>query len=327
MDRRAFIGTLAGGLLAASLAAKAQQEGKVWRIGFVEGGSASVNRHFLDAFRLGMREHGYVEGKAVNIEARWAEGRAERFHDLVAELIRLQLDVLVTVSTPAIRAAKEQTDTIPIVFIAVDPLGTGLVSNLARPGRNVTGLSLTLGEELAGKWPELLTQVLPRLSRLAVLWNPSNPSNVSFLKAVQDAAHKLGRKLRRQSIEEPNQLDGAFATMAAAHAQALIVFPAPLTLNFRSRIVDLAATSRLPAVYGFREFADVGGLMAYGTNVAALCRRAAVYVDKILKGVRPGDLPIEQATQFEFVINLRSVKALGLTIPPALLQRADQVIE
>jgi putative ABC transport system substrate-binding protein len=201
------------------------------------------------------------------------------------------------------------------------------VSSLARPGGNVTGLSITLGDEFAGKWLELLGEAVPRLSRVAIMWNPANPSNASFLKAVQVAAQRLGTKLELQSVGDPNQLASVFGAVAAAKAQALIVFPDPLTVRYRARIVDLAAESRLPAMYGFREFADAGGLMAYGSNVAALCRRAAAYVDKIVKGAKPGELPVEQATQFEFVINLKTAKALGLTIPPSVLARADELIQ
>jgi ABC-type uncharacterized transport system substrate-binding protein len=311
----------------ASLAVEAQQSGKVWRVGFLGAETASTNLHFLEAFRVGMREHGYVEGQNLTLEVRWAEGRSERFRDLAAELTRLNLDVIVPVSTPAVRAVKALTGTIPIVSISVDPLGTGLVPSLARPGGNVTGLSITLGDEFAAKWLELLGEIVPGLSRVAVLWNPANPGNASFMKAVQAAAKKLGTHLELHGVGEPDQLDAAFAKAAAARVQGVIVFPDPLTVQNRARVVDLAAKSRLPAVYGFREFADSGGLMAYGSSVTALCRRAATYVDKILRGAKPGDLPIEQATQFEFVINLKTAKALGLTIPQTLLLRADQVIE
>ena len=312
--------------LAGSLAAEAQP-GKVWRVGFLGAETASTNGHFLDAFRLGMREHGYVEGQNLAIEARWAEGKSERFRDLTSELIGLKVDVLIPISPPAVFAAKGLTQTIPIVFVAADPIGTGMVSSLARPGGNVTGLSVLPGEGFAGKWLELLGEVIPRLSRVAVLWNPANPSNVGYLKAVQAAAHTRDVKLQLQSVELSDQLDSAFDAMATARAQALIVFIDPVTVRHRARIADLAAKSRLPAIHGFREFADAGGLMAYGSNVPALCRRAAIFVDKLFKGTRPADLPVEQPTQFEFVINLKTAKALGLTIPPSLLLRANQVIE
>jgi len=304
-----------------------QPAGKVWQIGFLGAESPSTNRHFLDSFRLGIRERGYVEGQTVVIEERWAEGRNERFHDLAAELIRLNVDVMVTISTVAAREAKSVTKTKPIVFVAADPVKNGLVSSLGRPGGNLTGLSLTLGEEFAGKWLELLMETMPRLSRVAVLWNPNNPSNASFLKAVQTSAQSFKTALQLQGVTDPGQFEGAFRSMADARAQALIVFVDPLTVRYRARIVELATKSRLPAIYGFREFVDAGGLMAYGTNVAVACRRAAVYVDKILKGASPGDLPVEQATQFEFLINLRTAKALGVTIPRSMLVRADEVIQ
>ena len=326
MDRRAFIAGAAS-IVVAPLAAKAQPAGRVWQIGFLGAETASTNRHFLDAFRLGMRERGYVEGQNLTIEERWAEGRNEHFHDLVAELIRLKMDVIVPVSTVAARESKDLTRTTPIVFIAADPVKSGLVSSLGRPGGNLTGLSLTLGEEFAGKWLDLLVEAIPKLSRVAILWNPTNPSNESFLKAVQISARSFRTTLQLQGVADPSQFDSAFRAIAEAHAQALIVFVDPLTVRHRARIVELATKSRLPTIYGFREFVDAGGLMAYGPNVSGACRRAAVYVDKILKGAKPGDLPVEQVTQFEFVINLETAKALRLTIPPALLARADQVIQ
>jgi putative ABC transport system substrate-binding protein len=327
VDRRAFIGALAGTVMAAPLAAQAQQAGKVWRIGFVGAETPSINGHFLTAFRQGMRELGYVEPQSMTVEDRWAEGRSEQFQGLIAELIRLKVDVLVPLSTRGGLAAKHLTTTIPIVFVATDPIGTGLVSSLDRPGGNLTGLSITLGDEFAGKWLELLREINRRLSRVAVLGNPTNPANAVYLKAAEVSAQRLGTKLQFQGVTEPKQFEGAFRSMATARAEGLIVFIDPLTVRYRGQIVELAARARLPAIYGFREFVDAGGLMAYGSNVAVLCRRAAVYVDKILRGAKPGDLPVEQATQFELVINLRTAKALGLTIPRSLLQRADQVIE
>src|SRR5262249_19502801 len=325
--RRTVLGVLALALLAAPLAAGAQQTGKARRIGFLGAETASTNGHFLDAFRLGMREHGYVEGQDLTIEARWAEGRNVRFRDLIAELIRLKVDVLVPISTPAVLASKDLTRTIPIVFISGDPLGSGVVSSLARPGGNVTGLSITFGDDFAGKWLELLGEAVPRLSRVAILGNPTNPLTAGYLKALDLAAQRLGTKIQFQGVADPNQFDGAFGAMATARAQGVIVLIDPLTVRYRGRIVELVAKARLPAIYGFREFADAGGLMAYGSSVPALCRRAATYVDKILKGAKPGELPVEQATKFEFVINMKTAKALGLTIPPSVLARADEVIE
>ena len=322
-----FLETLSVSLLAAPLAAEAQSAGKAWRVGFVGAETLSTNRHFLDAFRLGMREQGYVEGQTLSIEDRWAEGKNERFRDLTAELIRLPVDVIVTFSTSGALAAKDLTRSVPIIFIAVDPVGSGIVSNLARPGGNVTGLSINLGDEFATKWLQLLGEVVPRLSRVAIVWNPTNRSHASFLKAMQASTRPAGTKLLPQGVSNPDQLESAFQVMATGKAQALIALPDPLTVRYRARIVELAAKYRLPAIYGFREFADAGRLMAYGSNLPALSKRAAVYVDKIFRGAKPGDLPVEQATQFEFVINLKTAKALGLTIPQSLLIRADTIIE
>lgn len=326
MQRRAFIAGVIGSF-GHQLVAEAQPAGKMWRVGFLGAESASTNHHFVEAFRTGMRERGYVEGQNLTIEQRWAEGRSEHFGDLTADLIRRQVNVIVSISTPAALAAKNLTRTTPIVFIAVDPLGTGLISSLARPGGNVTGLSLALGDEFAGKWLELLSEAIPGLSRVAILWNPTNPSNAGYLKTVQVSARTLGVKLEPQGVATPDRIEGAFGAMASAHAQAVIVFIDPLTVRYRQRIVDLAAKSRLPAMYGFREFAAAGGLMAYGSSVPALCRRAAAYVDKIFKGANPGELPVEQATQFEFVINLSTAKTLGLKMSRSLLLRADETIQ
>jgi len=327
VERRAFIGAVTGGLLAAPLAGEGQESTTRPRVGFVGAESQSTNQHFLDAFRQGMRDNGYVDGQNVTIDARWADGRSERFPELIGELIRLDSRVIVTVSLQAALAAKKFTTSTPIVFIASDPLGVGLVASLARPGGNVTGLSLFLGEEFSSKWLELLREVIPRVSRVAVLLNRASPASVGYLTVLQGAAQKLGIKLWPQDVRDLSQFEGAFAAMVAERAQGLVVVVDPLTVRYRGRIVELAAKNRIPAVYGFREFVDAGGLMAYGVNVPYLCRRAAGYVDKILKGTKPGDLPIEQPTTFELVINLKTAKALGLTIPPSLLARADQVIE
>jgi putative tryptophan/tyrosine transport system substrate-binding protein len=325
MDRRTFVGTLTLALLAAPLAAEAQ--GSITHVAFLGAESASTNQHFVDAFRQGMREHGYVDGQNIIFDERWAEGRSERFPELISELVRLKASVIVTVSTPAALAAKNATTTIPIVFIAGDPLGSGLVPSLARPGGNLTGLSIFLGDEFSGKWLQLLKEAVPKVSRVAVLWNPTNPANPAYLTVLRGVAQKLGVTLQPEEIRDPGQFDRAFASMTAKRAQALVVVIDPLTVRYRGRIVELAAKNRLPAMYGFREFVDAGGLMAYGANVPYLCRRAAIYVDKILKGAKPGDLPVEQPTQFDLAVNLKTAKALGLTIPPSLLRRADEVIE
>jgi len=324
MDRRAFISCCAVAVFHAPVASA--ELTKRPRVGFLGAESQTTNGHFLDAFRSGMRELGYAEGQNLVIEERWGEGRNERFPDLVAELVRLKADVIVAVSTPAAVAAKNGTKTVPIVIVAGDPFALGLVSSLARPGGNVTGVSL-VQEQLAGKLLEQLKQVVPNLSHVAVLFNPTNPANVGYAKSLDTAAKELRVKLQLQAVQAPDQIDKAFAAIATAKAQALIVFTDPLTVRYRAQIVDLVAKNRLPAMYGFKEFVEAGGLMAYGVSVPYACRRAALYVDKILKGANPADLPVEQATQLEFVINLKTAKALGLTIPPSLLQRADQVIE
>ena len=287
---------------------------------FLGAESRSTNQHFFDAFRQGMTEHGYIDGQNVILEQRWAEGRSERFPELVGELIG-KTDVIVAVSLPGALAAKSATKTIPIVFIASDPLGSGLVSSLARPGGNLTGFSLFLGDEFSSKWLELLKEAVPNVSRVAVLWNPVNPVTSHYVAVLRDASEKLGVVLQPQAISDPDQFEGAFATIVAGSAQALVVVIDPLTVRYRERIAELAAKNRLPAMYGFREFVDVGGLIAYGVNVPDLCRRAAIYVDN------PADLPVEQPTTFELIINLKTAKALSLQIPPTLIAIADGVVE
>jgi putative tryptophan/tyrosine transport system substrate-binding protein len=326
MTTVAHLATLVLSLLVAPLATHAQQGPPPWRIGFLGAESPATSRHFLDAFRHGLQDLGYVEGQTITIEARWAEGRHDRFPALVAELVRLPVHVLLAISTPAALAAKQETPAIPIVFIAGEPLGSGVVASLARPGGNLTGVSLALGEAFAGKWLELLREALPTVSQVALLWNPANPANAAYATALQDSAQRLGVTLHPQGIPDPSQFDRAFAAMATARAQALIVLTDPLTVRYRDQLVALAATHRLPAMYGFREFVDAGGLMAYGSSLPAMCRRAATYVEKILKGATPGNLPVEQPTTFELVINLKTAQALGLTIPPSLLFQADEVI-
>ena len=327
MDRRRFLVTALAGAVAAPLGAEAQESTTHTRVAFLGAESPSTNQHFLDAFRQGLREHGYVDGQNLTLEARWADGRSERFPGLIGELVRLKTRVILTVSSPAALAAKNATTTIPIVFIGGDPVGSGLVPSLAQPGGNLTGLSISLGEDFSGKWLELLKDAVPKISRVAVLWNPTNPANAAYLIVLRGVTQKLAVKLQPQEVRDAHGFDSAFASMRAERAQALVVVIDPLTVRYRGRIVELAAKNRLPAMYGFREFADTGGLMTYGTSLPDLCRRAAGYVDKILKGAKPGDLPIEQPNKFELIINLKTAKALGLTIPSSLLQRADQVIE
>jgi putative tryptophan/tyrosine transport system substrate-binding protein len=328
MDRRRFLLTSVAGVLAAPLAAEAQQAKAVPRIGFIEAGALSANRHFLEAFRQGLRELGYVEGWNVAVEDRWADGRSERFPALLDEMIRLRVDVIVQASTPGAVAAKRATNSIPVVFWGVtDPVGVGLVTSLGRPGGNMTGLALAIEEEFAGKWLEMFKEALPTASRLAVLWN-SNAQGLER-RAVDLATNavRLGVTVHQLPIRSVDDFDSAFVTMTKAQVGGLIVITDPLTLRHRVEIVQAAVKARIPSVYGFGEFARAGGLMAYGPSVPELARRAATYVDKILKGAKPGDLPVEQPTKFELLINLKTAKALGLTIAPSLLARADQVIE
>jgi putative ABC transport system substrate-binding protein len=327
MDRRRFLLTSLAGAVAAPLAVEAQQA-RVPRIGFIEAGALSSNRHFLEAFRQGLRELGYVEGRNITVEDRWADGRSERFPALLTELIRLGVDVIVQASTPGAVAAKRATSTIPVVFWGVtDPVGLGLVASLGRPGGNLTGLALAVEEGFAGKWLEMFKQAVPAASQVAVMWNPEAPGLERRAAELATGAARLGLTLHELPVRSVDDLGGAFAMMVKAHVGGLIVVTDPLTLSHRAQIVQSAAKARVPTVYGFGEFARAGGLMAYGPSVPDLARRAATYVDKILKGAKPADLPVEQPTKFELVINLKTAQTLGLTIPPALLARADQVIE
>jgi putative tryptophan/tyrosine transport system substrate-binding protein len=327
ISRRAFVGALGLGALTAPVRAEAQRAARLSRIAFLGAEAPSTSQQFLAAFREGLRARGHVEGRDILVEASWAEGRGDRFPDLVAEILRLKADVILVMSTPAALAAKKATATIPIVFVAADPLGTGLVPSLSRPGENITGVSLSLGVEFTGKWLELLREVVPRASHVAVLWNPANPSNVAYLKALEAAAPQLRMKLKPEGIRDPGDLDRVFGAIGDGQVQALVVLTDPLTVRYQSPIVERAAERRLPTMYGFREFVDAGGLMSYGVSVPEMCRRAAGYVDKILKGAKPGDLPVEQPTAFELVINLKTAKALGLAMPQSLLQRADHVLQ
>ncbi len=321
--------TLALGLLVAPLAAAAAQlPEKVPRVGYLSPGSSAdpARLRRFDAFRQGLRELGYVEGQTIAIESRWAEGTYDRFPDLAADLVRLKVDVIVAVATRASQAAQQATRTIPIVMsVVIDPLGTGLVASLARPGGNVTGLSM-MAPDLVGKQLELLKEVIPKVSQVALLWNPANPASVSQLREAEAAARALGVRLQPLEARAPQEIDSAFVAMTRARAGALVVLADAIFVNQGRQIVELAAERRLPAVYPQREFADAGGLLVYSSNPLDLERRAAVYVDKILKGAKPGDLPVEQPTTFQLVIILKTAQALGLTIPPSLLFQADEVI-
>ena len=327
MQRRAFIGSLAGGLLAVPLAAEAQTAGKVYRIGVLETTPVAMHAANLDAFRQGLRELGYVERQNYAIEYRSANGQPERFPDLAADLVRLKVDLILTRGTPAVLAAKNATRTIPIVMATSgDAVGSGVIAGLARPGGNVTGLS-TINAELVGKRLGLLKEAIPSIARIAVVQNMSNPTLVTQRKQIELAARTLNFQPQFLDVRKPEDLGRAFDAAIKQRADAVHVGSDSLTQNNLGRIVDLSAKHRLPSIYSSRDFVDAGGLMAYGVSYVGAYRRAATYVDKIFKGAKPGDLPVEQSTNFEFVINLKTAKALGLTIPQALLQRADQVIE
>jgi ABC-type uncharacterized transport system substrate-binding protein len=301
----------------------AQQLGKVARVGFLGTTPTPPLEGLID----GLRQLGWVEAQNLIIERRFSEGKQERLGDLAAELVRLNVDVIVTSGTPASLAAQRATSTVPIVVaVVIDPVGSGLVASLARPGGNITGMSW-LGPELSAKRLELLKETVPRISRVAVLFNPSNPAHRLALRDVQTMATRLGMTLQFHEIRSPDDFDRAFIAVLKERSDALLTVADPLTFRERTRIVQFAAKSRLPAIYEWREFVELGGLMAYGVNLTDLFRRAATYVDRILKGTKPGDLPIERPTRFELIVNQKTAQALGLTLPLAVLLRADQVID
>jgi len=314
-------------ILTAPLIAEAQPPTHVHRIGALSGGGPTPGRDpFVEAFLEGMRALGYVEGQNLVMEYRYAAGQYERFPALAAELVRLPVDVLLAVITPAALALKNATTTIPIVMVSVgDPVGSGLVASLARPGGNITGLA-SLSPELVGKQLEFLKEALPTVSRVAVLWNPANPSHALTLPEVDVAAQRLGVQLHRVEARGPEAFDRAFAAMTSAHAGALLVLGDSIFLQHRRRLAELATTSHLLTMHQVRPLVEAGGLMSYAASAPDLQRRAATYVDKILKGAKPADLPVEQPTKFELVINLKTAEALGITIPPTLLFQADEVI-
>ena len=328
MKRREFI-TIVGCAAAWPLASRAQQIGKVPRIGYLSPGSASPGPlAYHDEFQRGLRELGYVDGRNIVVEYRFAEGKFDRLDQLAAELVGLNVDVIVSVVTQASLAAKNATSTIPIVIVSVaDPVGAGLVGNLARPGANVTGTS-AMTSEVIGKSLALLKQTVPTVSSVAVLWNPNNVTyQGQIMREVEIAAGKLGVELQTFGVGRPDEFDRTFAAITSARAASLLVLPDPLFSSYTAQIADLANKNRLPAMYGLREDAGAGGLLAYGPKYADLYRRAADYVDKILKGAKPADLPVEQPTKFEFIINLNTARTLGLTIPSGVLAIADEVIE
>ena len=318
-----------GAALAAPLASFAQQKpAKVYRIGVLIPSNPAATARTQEAFKQALREHGYVEGQNVIVERRYGEGRADRLSDLAAELVRIKMDVIATATDPAIAAVKQQTQTIPIVMVgSTDPVATGFVASLARPGGNVTGLS-NLSPELSGKRLELLREVVPGLSRVAIVWNPGVRGAVFDYKETESAARSLRLQLQSVEVSRAEDLDRAFSAVTNQRAQALIVqTPNPVLFSNRAQIVGFAQRNRLPSMYGQSAFVDDGGLMSYGISSVEGWRRAAAYVARILKGAKPADLPVEQPTKFELVINLKTAKAIGLTIPQQLLLRADRVIE
>jgi putative ABC transport system substrate-binding protein len=333
MGRREFITLLCGAAASWPLAARAQQTAaKMARIGVLVTGAlnSAEQQAILDAFRQGLRERGYVEGQNVVIEYRGADAKIERFPELATDLIRLNLDLIVAGNTPAARAAKEATTTIPIVVpVMGDPVGDGLVASLARPGGNITGMTF-LGPELATKRLELLKQALPLISRVAALWHPgayAESTMTEMMRKMEAAAGTLLVQLQLVEVRGAAEFDHAFLAMARERADAVTVLPSPMLFTERRHIVDLATRHRLPSIAMAREFAELGGLMAYGASIPDLFRRAGVYVDMILQGAQPADLPVQQPTKFELVLNLKTAKALGLEISPTMLARADEVIE
>jgi putative ABC transport system substrate-binding protein len=306
--------------------AQAQQPTKVPRVGFLGATSASAISARLDAFRQGLRDLGYVERKNILIEYRYAEGKLDRLPELAAELVRLKVDVMVLAGSAAIRPAKEATNTIPIVMANdADPVGSGVIASLARPGGNITGLS-NLAPEISGKRLELLKEIVPTLSRVAVFGNSTNPGTAQALKEMEVAAGVFKVQLQYVDVRGPKDIETAFRAASKGHSDALLVLQAGVFNSHRKQIADLAVRSQLPAIYHAREWVEDGGLMSYGVSVTDLYRRAATYVDKILKGAKPADLPVEQPKKFEFIINLKAAKQIGLTIPPNVLARADRVI-
>jgi len=327
--RRTFI-SLLGSAVAWPLGARAQQAAStVRRIGLLLPGNARTTavRGQLEAFRQGLKEYGWVEGQNIIVEYRFAEGREDALPAIAAELARLRLDIIVAESTVGIQAAKTVTQTVPIIMAtSADPVGTGFVASLNRPGGNITGLSLQTAE-LSGKRLQLLTEIVPGLARLAVLSNPLNPSIAPIVEQTKAAAQSLGVEVHVAEVQAPDKFESAFAAITSAHAGALIVLPDPVLYGQHPRVVTFTAASHLPALFPEKEVAEVGGLIAYGPSIPGSFRRAAAYVDKILRGAKPADLPVEQPTAFELVVNLQTARAIGVTIPTSILLRADEVIE
>jgi putative ABC transport system substrate-binding protein len=326
MDRRRFLLTSLAGALAAPVAAGAQQAGRVYRVGFLWD-TPAVWPHALEAFRQGLRELGWVEGRNIVIEYRWTEGRFDRLPKLAEELVQLKVDLIVAPTSIYTGAARQATSSVPIVFAShADPIGSGHVLSLARPGTNATGLTIVMSESMA-KSLEFLKGAIPGLTRVALIWDPATPSHVPGVKAVEAMSRALALRVQTLSVRSTLDFDGAFSAIAQERAGAVLVLSTPLFMGGAKQLAELALRHKLPTMFGPREHVEAGGLMSYSPDRADLYRRAAAYVDKILKGANPADLPVQQASKFELVINLKTAKALGLTIPPSLLLRADQVIE
>jgi putative tryptophan/tyrosine transport system substrate-binding protein len=327
MKKKITVLGLCAMLFAFRVSAQAQQPTKIPLIGSLSGSSPSTSPVRHEAFRQGLRELGYVEGKNIFIERRWADGKFDRLPALAAELVRLKVDIIVTAGPQATRPAKQATSTIPIVMAQdPDPVGNGFVASLARPGGNITGLS-SLAPEISGKQLELLKEIVPRLSRVAVFGTSTNSGNAQTLREVELAAKAFGVKLQYLDVPSPKDIETAFRAASKGRADAVLMLPGSVLVLQRAQLADLAAKNRLPAIYPQTDYTEAGGLMYYGTNTLDLFRRAATYVDKILKGAKPADLPVEQPTKFEFIINLKAAKQIGLTIPQSVLYRADKVIK
>lgn len=312
-------------MVAVPLTSKAQRAGRIPQVGFVSLSPPGIRSA---AFLQGLQDLGYVEGRNIHVEMRFADAQPERLSGHFEEMVRLKVNVLVTGTTIGARAAMNATGTIPIVFAgSSDPVDGGIVTNLARPGGNITGFSLAYGDEFAGKWVELLKEVAPKTSHAAALWCSNTPAHARIEKQVRVAAQRLNLKLDLHNACNPSEIDEALAAVGSGGARGLIVTPSPLFSNNQKKLVQFAESKRLPAIYFLEVFVDAGGLMSYGPNIANSYRRAASYVDKILKGAKPGDLPVEQPTEFALVINLKTARALGLNVPKRLLQRADRVVE
>lgn len=326
MDRRRFVTGIVASALPTPLAAQAQRAGKIYRIGFLWD-SPAVWPHALEAFRRGMRERGWFEGQNIKTEYRWAEGRFDRLPTLAEELVKLKVDVIVAPTSIYTGAAKRATSTIPIVFVShADPIGSGHVASLARPGANITGLTIVMSAT-AAKSLEMLKEAIPGLKRVAVVWDPSTPSHAPGLKAVEAAGQALGLELMALAVRNAVEFERAFSAMVQKHADAVLVLSTPLFMGEARQLAELAIIYKLPTVFGPREHAEAGGLLSYGPDRADLFHSATIYVDKILKGTRPAELPVQQATKFELVINLKTARRLGLTIPQSTLLRANEVIE